>query len=205
MNKSSEPLTTDQLFSRTKKRQLLIAKRLSVVGAIAFIFLLLQWSGLLIGMEKKVLDSFLSVPQSLFKNAKASSVADSAPEPVLILISKKSLDQIGSWPWPNRYHARLFQILKRAGARGVYFDPLLSGSANEEDDALLEESIKRFHAPLFLSSDREIKHEVMGQGLKLLEFSEVGQSVWSRPSIQFEPYAQLVHRLLRADSDGIFQ
>ena len=45
---------------------------------------------------------------------------------VLVVIDDASLQQIGQWPWPRSIHARLTEILSRAGAKAIGFDIMFS-------------------------------------------------------------------------------
>lgn len=44
----------------------------------------------------------------------------------LVAIDEKSLEQLGRWPWPRQYHARLIERLNQAGADTIAFDILFT-------------------------------------------------------------------------------
>jgi EAL domain-containing protein (putative c-di-GMP-specific phosphodiesterase class I)/CHASE2 domain-containing sensor protein len=62
---------------------------------------------------------------------------------VLVKIDDASLQQIGRWPWPRRYHAQLVDKLTAAGARRIFFDIVFEEASRPSDDELLAAAIKR--------------------------------------------------------------
>ncbi|HEU4704285.1 MAG TPA: EAL domain-containing protein [Sphingomicrobium sp.] len=62
---------------------------------------------------------------------------------VFVQIDDRSLREIGRWPWPRRYHARLTDRLTAAGARRIFFDVVFENRSNPADDALFVDSIRR--------------------------------------------------------------
>jgi len=58
---------------------------------------------------------------------------------IIVAIDDMSLKEIGVWPWPRRYHARLINFLKEAGAKVIGFDVVFSDNAPllEDDRALI--------------------------------------------------------------------
>ncbi|MGB9836286.1 MAG: CHASE2 domain-containing protein [Candidatus Saccharicenans sp.] len=69
---------------------------------------------------------------------------------VIVLIDQYSLDYFSreqqvSWPWPRQLYAALVDYLKKAQARAVFFDLILSESSayGVEDDRALAEAIRR--------------------------------------------------------------
>jgi EAL domain-containing protein (putative c-di-GMP-specific phosphodiesterase class I)/CHASE2 domain-containing sensor protein len=62
---------------------------------------------------------------------------------VLVKIDNESLQQIGRWPWPRRYHAQLVDELTKAGAKRIFFDLGFFAATNPEDDQAFAESIRR--------------------------------------------------------------
>lgn len=60
------------------------------------------------------------------------------PGAVIVAIDEPSFSAIGQpWPWPRALHARLIKSLRRAGAKTIAFDILLSERRNAADDAQL--------------------------------------------------------------------
>lgn len=64
-----------------------------------------------------------------------------SPEIVFIDMAEDSIDFIGRWPWPRRWHAVVVKILSDYGAKLIAFDVLFSEPQGEEDDLSLEEAI----------------------------------------------------------------
>jgi diguanylate cyclase len=62
---------------------------------------------------------------------------------VVIGIDDKSIEAIGNWPWPRRYHAQLVDKLNALGAKRIYFDINFSRPTNPEDDGLFEAALAR--------------------------------------------------------------
>jgi diguanylate cyclase len=62
---------------------------------------------------------------------------------VLVKIDNESLRQVGRWPWPRRYHARLTDELTQAGAKRIFFDLGFFGPTDAADDNQFAQSLKR--------------------------------------------------------------
>ena len=197
MNTPVDPPTTEQLFGRAKARQKTIFSRFGIVLGISIFILVLELFHFFDGADRKGLDFMFQLPIQNQKEAMA---------PALILISEKSLQKMGPWPWPNRYLARLTEMLHRLGARGVYFDfPLTIGEGDETDDKLLVESFKRLEGPIYLAVEAKNKEMFVGQGLSLLEVEKKGQMSWQLPPNELSAVAVLGHRQLGPDLDGVFR
>ena len=186
--------TTENLFSRTKARRQYVLKRLGVIGFSVTVFAALFSLNALEGIEKKSLDFWMSFPFS-FK---------SSPSSVVILsISQKSLNAVGLWPWPNRYHARMFKILKKMGVRAIYLDDTLSRTTTEQDDALLAAELSKLATPVYFPAEEEIKNDFFGQGLSSLNVEKQHPKSWRRPLSIFEnKVTGLGHRDFKVDEDG---
>ncbi|MGL4575166.1 MAG: CHASE2 domain-containing protein [Burkholderiaceae bacterium] len=80
--------------------------------------------------------------------------AQDAPDDVVIIaIDEKSLEQLGRWPWPRRFHAQLLQQLTPAKPAALALDVLLPESSTDttvDDDALLAQSIRQAGFPVLL-------------------------------------------------------
>ncbi len=53
---------------------------------------------------------------------------------VLVSITDDCLVRLGQWPWPRATHARLLNVLKRAGARVVAFDLMFAEPSSQGPD-----------------------------------------------------------------------
>ena len=62
---------------------------------------------------------------------------------VLVAIDDRSVQKIGRWPWPRRYHAQIAERLTAAGARRIFFDITFEAASDPEDDRLLASAIER--------------------------------------------------------------
>jgi diguanylate cyclase (GGDEF)-like protein len=62
---------------------------------------------------------------------------------VFAAIDKRSLDSIGTWPWPREIHAKVIDRLLDAGAAEVVFDVDFSTPSSPDQDERLAESIER--------------------------------------------------------------
>ncbi|MEW5758122.1 MAG: CHASE2 domain-containing protein [Candidatus Omnitrophota bacterium] len=60
----------------------------------------------------------------------------------LIEISDDSIQALGHWPWPRRYHAAMIEILRKYGAKIIGFDIIFSEPSDKINDSLLEQAIK---------------------------------------------------------------
>src|SRR5690242_13744793 len=62
---------------------------------------------------------------------------------VLVTIDNQSLRDVGRWPWPRRYHARMIDRLTAAGAKRIFFDVTFETRSDSVDDQLLADAIER--------------------------------------------------------------
>lgn len=71
---------------------------------------------------------------------------------VLVEIDRRSLDEIGVWPWPRKLHALAVDRLNAAGAAGISFDVDFSARSDEASDAALARAVARSRAPVRLAA-----------------------------------------------------
>ncbi|MDR7028664.1 EAL domain-containing protein [Rhizobium rosettiformans] len=88
----------------------------------------------------------LSVVQHVDNELTAFRAAG-APRPatgdfVFVAIDKKSLADIGTWPWPREVHAELIDRLVAAGARDIFLDIDFSTPSRPESDARLARALE---------------------------------------------------------------
>lgn len=74
-----------------------------------------------------------------FQAQKARSVLSDI---VLIDMGSDSVDYIGRWPWPRRWHATLITALNRERTSAILYDVLFCEPSDAQDDMLLKTSIK---------------------------------------------------------------
>ena len=61
---------------------------------------------------------------------------------VFVAIDKKSLIEVGTWPWPRAVHAELIDGLVAAGARDIFLDIAFSTPSQAENDARLAKALE---------------------------------------------------------------
>lgn len=69
------------------------------------------------------------------------------PEPVkadivFIDMAEDSIDAIGRWPWPRKWHAAITRILSEYDPRMIAFDVVFAEPQDEINDATFEEAVK---------------------------------------------------------------
>lgn len=190
-----EPLTTDQLFSRTKQRQSLLFKRQGLVLLCGLIFGILFLTRVTDSTEIIVLDLWSSRAQPADKT-----------DLVLLPISGKSIEQIGKWPWPHFRHAVILELLHRFGARSVYIDHTFSESESEEDQKALTTILDRHKLPTYFAAEFKPHFETAGPGLAVLTESEAGARLeWERPAPEIAKVALFGHRQIKLEKDRVFR
>lgn len=65
------------------------------------------------------------------------------PHILIVEITDSDILSIGRWPWKRSWHAAMTKALTDLGAKDIYFDIIFSESSTEEDDEILEESLKQ--------------------------------------------------------------
>ncbi len=189
-----EPLTTDQLFSRTKQRQNLLIKRQILTSVCALVFGVLLFSRTLEPLETALLDGWLSRTQT-----------EGAPKIVLISVSGKSISQIGKWPWPPFQHAVMLELLQRFGARSVYIDHPFSEAWREEEQKPLTTVLARHQMPVFFAANYSPRFENAGPGLTILKQEGPAKMEWVRPVPEIAELAAFGHRQLKPEQDRVFR
>ena len=62
---------------------------------------------------------------------------------VLVTIDDASLREVGRWPWPRSEHAKLSDILTKAGARRIFFDVTFIGQTSPAEDDQFAKALER--------------------------------------------------------------
>lgn len=119
---------------------------------------------------------------------------------VFIDMAEDSIDAIGRWPWPRKWHAALTRILSEYKPRAVAFDVVFAEPQDEVNDATFEEALKlagNVYLPL--------SYELRGRpGDKVYE-SEGVQSI-IKPIERFSQWSVGTgHISAVPDSDGILR
>lgn len=77
----------------------------------------------------------------------AQRLADKQPAPdiLIVTIDDGGIEQLGRWPWPRSYHARVITELQQAGARAIIFDVLFSepDRTDPQADLALAQAIQK--------------------------------------------------------------
>lgn len=183
----------DQFFSAIVARlppplnDLRVRFRLQTGAAIAlivaFLVILLLFSGLLESLNRMATDFLYhaSPPQ---------------PQIALIAIDKKSLDEIGTFPWSRAIHAELLGRLAAAPPRVIAFDIVLAQPSSE--DELLAEAIQRSGNVLLAATAEE------GAGESLQAETLPGYSKLVLPLHELSRAAKGIgHRIILSDPDNI--
>ncbi len=83
---------------------------------VAFLFIFLSYTNTYRVLEFKAFDLVFSLKKEV-----------PSENPILhIDIDDRSLQELGRWPWPRRYHAQLVDILTECGARQIIMDILFT-------------------------------------------------------------------------------
>ncbi len=111
-------------------------RRLQVAGyiLITLLHLLLISAPFIQRLELVFLDAFFRHRPPLMTSSKI----------VYVEIAQDSIDKIGRWPWPRRYHAALLSILNEWQTHAVVFDAFFSEpSPDQFDDSAFSESLAK--------------------------------------------------------------
>lgn len=117
---------------KASRRQRLILGGLGVGLCAGFLLLVFSYLPAGTALEQRTLDLLFLLRGPLPPPESMVIVAideDFPPDPNL------------RWPWPRRYHARLLDRLRMAGARAIAFDLIFDRPSTREDDAALERAL----------------------------------------------------------------
>lgn len=73
----------------------------------------------------------------------AQAPREPSPELVFIAIDTASESALGALPWKRTVHARMIDLLTKAGAKAILMDVLFMGARSPEEDAALIEACRR--------------------------------------------------------------
>ena len=113
-------------------------------------------------------------------------------ETVLVDIDAKSIEAMGSWPWPRRVHAELIDRLVALDAAEIAFDVDFSAPSNADDDAALEAALGRAGGSVILAVFRQWRTADADDG-----------DVLNQPLDRFAKNAWTASVNARQDSDGV--
>lgn len=127
------------------------------------------------------------------------------PDIVLVEIDQETIDAIGDWPWPLRYHSEIIKTLSDWGAKAVVLDFVLPESSLPEEKAVFLETIKNsklLYLPLTLEYKAAKKFFIHSMPVVLEAENE--KKVWSRSDPEIEEISRGVgHNNLFSDTDGV--
>ncbi len=160
-------------------------KRMSTLWTSGFIFLVVAAFYLLGGLrfvDDKLLEAHFSLDE---KNATSNLV--------IVTMDADSLDELGTWPWPRSYHARVLDALIDAGAVRVAFDVDFSSTSIPEEDAAFEKALARAGPRAILAVLKQRRHGQIGEGAIL----------FTEPLPQFRDKVSLASVSMRPNADGV--
>ncbi|MFH0763676.1 MAG: diguanylate cyclase [Candidatus Omnitrophota bacterium] len=119
---------------------------------------------------------------------------------VFIDMSEDSIEAIGRWPWPRKWHAALIKILSEYNSNAIALDILFSEPQDGADDSALEEAIRQagnVYLPILYN---------LKAGDTKYVYSGYGISSITRPLPIFEKEVKGIgHINAVPDSDGILR
>jgi diguanylate cyclase (GGDEF)-like protein len=113
---------------------------------------------------------------------------------VFIAIDKKSLDQVGVWPWPRTIHAQLLDNLVKAGVADIFFDVDFSTPSNPENDRRLAKALGDAGGGVILPVFQQ--HQTVADDSRVVS---------TRPIDTFSDQAWLASVNVAFDNDGMIR
>jgi len=99
----------------------------------------------------------------------------SKPRPsdiVFIDMAEDSINAIGRWPWPRKWHAAIIKVLSAYDPKVIAFDVIFSEPQDENDDLVLEEAMRQagivFMPSLYDLDVRRLKDLYRGEGVNAI-------------------------------------
>ncbi len=120
---------------------------------------------------------------------------DATADLVIVTIDAESLEELGTWPWPRDYHARVLEALLDAGADRIAFDVDFSSASEPKGDSRFEQALARAGSRVILPVFKQHRQGKAGDtGIILTE-----------PLAAFRDKAALASVSLRPDPDGVIR
>ncbi|MFQ5619890.1 MAG: EAL domain-containing protein [Rhodospirillales bacterium] len=122
---------------------------------------------------------------------------DATPDLVIVAIDAESLEEVGTWPWPREYHARILETLLDAGAERVAFDVDFSSASDADGDSRFARALARAGSRAILPVFKQYRQGQAGE--------DAGESriILTEPLPSFRDKASLASVSLRPDPDGV--
>ncbi|OWV91541.1 diguanylate cyclase [Rhizobium sp. R635] len=112
---------------------------------------------------------------------------------VFVAIDKRSLDTVGTWPWPRSTYATLLDKLVASGARDIFLDVDFSAFSTKQEDDLLAAALERAGGGVLLPVFRQ------------QETASSSEVAVTRPIPQFLRNAWPVFANVDMDPDGFIR
>ena len=122
---------------------------------------------------------------------------DATPDLVIVAIDAESLEELGTWPWPRDYHARVLETLLDAGADRIAFDVDFSSASNADGDSRFARALARAGSRVILPVFKQYRQGNAGE-----DAGEPG-IILTEPLAAFRDKASLASVSLRPDPDGV--
>lgn len=119
-------------------------RRLAICGTAAALGLVL-----LVGGQGAGLDKQLRILRDSVRAHPASG------EVHIVEVDARSMDRIGTWPWPRGMHAAAIDRLHGAGVRSIAFDVDFSGTSNPAEDGKLARALESAGRSVILPTIRQ--------------------------------------------------
>ncbi|MGI6241816.1 MAG: sensor domain-containing diguanylate cyclase [Candidatus Omnitrophota bacterium] len=190
--------STEKLFTRTRSRRSLDWLRVFIFSLITGLFVIFFMSGTLTRLENMILDIF----------QRCGGLTQTDPRITLIEINEETMDEIGPWPWPRRYHAVMARLLDQWGAAAILFDFNFPGETDPKDDQDFVQVLASIRAPFYLPVEyRPQKDKKFWlHGLPVVFEKNEGKMVWGHSLQAIEKNARgLGHHFFKNDPDGILR
>ncbi|MCH7693069.1 MAG: EAL domain-containing protein [Proteobacteria bacterium] len=122
---------------------------------------------------------------------------DATPDLVIVAIDAESLEELGTWPWPREYHARVLEALLDAGADRIAFDVDFSSASNADADSRFARALTGAGSRVILPVFKQYRQGNAGE-----DAGEPG-IILTEPLAAFRDKAALASVSLRPDADGV--
>jgi EAL domain-containing protein (putative c-di-GMP-specific phosphodiesterase class I)/CHASE2 domain-containing sensor protein len=117
------------------------------------------------GIGNTVDHAFTSVRSEIFHKHASNKI-------VVVEFDAKSIQRVGTWPWPRDVHAQLVERLSSAGAEQIAFDVDFSATSNPASDKRFAEAIAKSSATIILATFRQKSSSQSNTAIENLPLAE---------------------------------
>ena len=123
---------------------------------------------------------------------------------VIVAIDEPSFQKIGTqWPWPRKYHARLINNLKNAGAKVIAFDIMFAEPSKfPNDDEVFAKALKDAQNVVLGQSISQVQREDYVQLLMVNPVEKLANSCAGIGLLNFMPDDDGIIRHVRKEMNG---